>query len=307
MIAPAHYELTQVDLAVVLALVRGGTLKAAGELAGVNTSTVFRVVQRLERALGQRLFERSRSGYRATDGARQLASHAEAIETEVARARGTFGAGSGAARSLAGTVRIGAIDAILHAFVVPAVAALRAEHPKLHFELIASNELASLTHRDVDIALRSTNRPPPHLLGRRLGTVRFAVYGAHALAGAKGNKGKASVALDALAQQPWVAIDDAMPDHPGVAWRKRTLPMVRPVVRANSMLTLAQLVEQGFGVGVLALFHAQRYAGLVQLTAPLEGCQVELWLLSHPESRHLPRIAQTAAKIAASVPAGFER
>src|SRR5215218_3517787 len=75
------------DLAVVLALVRAGNLAGAGEHLGVDGSTVFRSVQRAERALGQRLFERSRAGYRANELGLALARHAERIETELEGAR----------------------------------------------------------------------------------------------------------------------------------------------------------------------------------------------------------------------------
>src|SRR5262245_7957660 len=80
-------ELGAAELALLLALVRGGNLPAAAQLAGVDTSTVFRTLQRAERSLGQRLFERSRAGYRATELATRLAEHAERIEAELEAAR----------------------------------------------------------------------------------------------------------------------------------------------------------------------------------------------------------------------------
>jgi DNA-binding transcriptional LysR family regulator len=287
-----QYEISQPDLAIVLALARGGTLANAGAQLGVDASTVFRTIQRLEKCIGQRLFDRSRSGYRPTDLASELGRHAERIETELAAARGVFASPGG---KLAGTVRISAVDAVLTAFVVPAVEAVRAAHPELRLELLASNDLASLTHRDVDIVLRSTNRPPGHVVGKRLGTMHFAVF-----TGRTRSRRRASLADAApqsLACLPWIAIDDAMPEHPGVAWRKRMLPKVQPVLQANSMQTVVQLIECGMGVGVVALFHARRHKDLVQLTPVLDNCQIDLWILTHPESRHLRRIAEVARYI----------
>src|SRR6188474_3624032 len=98
------------ELAVLLALVRGGTLAAAGALAGVDGSTVFRTVQRCEKALGQRLFERSRSGYLATELGLQLAQHAERIEAELESARSAARLDAGA---VGGLVRISTTDTIL--------------------------------------------------------------------------------------------------------------------------------------------------------------------------------------------------
>ena len=91
------------ELGVLLALVRAGTLAGAGLLLGVDGSTVFRTVQRAEKALGQRLFERSRTGYRATELGLQLAQHAERIEAELEAARGAAQIEAGA---VSGLVRV---------------------------------------------------------------------------------------------------------------------------------------------------------------------------------------------------------
>lgn len=291
-----QYEVSPTDLSVLLALVRARTLVDASALLGMNASTVFRTVQRLERGLGQRLFERTRAGYSPTELATQLSQHAEAIECALLQARSACAEPD---RQLVGTVRISAVDAVLHRFVVPALMVVRAQYPQLSIELLASNEPASLTHRDVDIALRSTNHPPLHVLGKRLGTIRFAVFGGGALA----DQAARALAADpqALAQLPWVAVDDALPEHPGTVWRKRCYTTVQPVLQVNTMQTVAQLIGQGLGVGVLALFQAQGNQALVPLTPALENCQIDLWLLTHPESRHLRRIAEVAACIEAQV------
>ena len=74
--AKTQYRMSPGDLEVTLALARGGTLAAAGERLGVDASTVFRSLQRIERGLGRTLFERTRSGYRATELGAELAEHA---------------------------------------------------------------------------------------------------------------------------------------------------------------------------------------------------------------------------------------
>lgn len=291
-IASMQYAISPADLSTVLALARARTLAQAGLQQGLNASTVFRTIQRIEKGLGQRLFERSRSGYRPTELGERLCRHAETIEDELLAARG---ASSAATDQISGTVRIGAVDAVLHSFVVPVLKPLLAAHPQLRLELQASNELTSLTHRDVDIALRSTERPPEHLVGKRLGTMQFAVYGARSLS--KTLRQADALSLQRLAGLPWIGVDESMPDHPGVVWRKQSMPKVQPILQVNNMLTAVQAIEAGLGIGVVALFHARRHKALVPLTAPLKHCTIDLWLLTHPESRHLRRIAAVARHI----------
>ena len=78
--AETQYRLSAADLEVVLAMARTGTLAAAGDRLGVDASTVFRSLQRIERGLGQSLFARSRTGYLANELAQSLAERAEQVE-----------------------------------------------------------------------------------------------------------------------------------------------------------------------------------------------------------------------------------
>jgi DNA-binding transcriptional LysR family regulator len=276
------------ELAVLLALVRGGTLAAAGALAGVDGSTVFRTVQRCEKALGQRLFERSRSGYLATELGLQLAQHAERIEAELESARSAARLDAGA---VGGLVRISTTDTILSGLLLPALAGLAAAHPLLRLEITARNELVNLSQREADIALRATVKPPPHVVGRELGPIRSAVYGLKPAA-------RPPRQPPDLATARWIAVDDALPEHPSVRWRKKHLPKVEPVLRVNSVQSVVDAVAAGLGVGIAPVFLASQRRELQRLGEPLAECETQLWLLTHPESRHLRRIAVVAAHLA---------
>lgn len=281
MIAAAQYKIGYADLEVVLALVRAGTLAEAGERLSVDASTVFRAIQRIEKGIAERLFERSRTGYLPSELAQELAAHAERLEAQLEAARSAV---QGGPEQVSGTVRITTTDTVLHGLVAPALVALRTSHPLLAYDLHTGNELANLNRRDADIAVRATRRPPPHLVGKHVGPIRVALFAAR-------QGGPASVEEAVAARSGWVAPDDALPEHPSVLWRKKHFPKVAPAYRVNSILTVAELVGRGLGIGILPLFLAQRRGDLAQLTEVLDECQTELWLLTHAESRHLRRVA----------------
>ena len=286
--ASTQYKLSAADLETVLALVRSGTLADAGERLGVDASTVFRALQRIERGLGQALFERSRSGYQALELAQALAEHAEQLEISLESARS---AAQLQPDQVSGTLRITSTDTVLHALVAPALKDLRAVHPQLAYELHTGNELANLTRRDADIAVRATKRPPQHLVGKHVGPIRVALFG--------GKKGSIKRYSDVEAGKAlWVATDDALPEHPSVLWRKRHFPKVLPHYKVNSILTVMELVALGLGVGVLPLFLARSQPNLIQLTEVIDECQTELWILTHPESRHLRRVSTVYGHLA---------
>jgi DNA-binding transcriptional LysR family regulator len=289
--ARTQYSLSAADLQTVLALSRTGTLADAGEQLGLDASTVFRALQRLERGLGQRVFERTRSGYLPSELAQTLVEHAEQMEAALESARS---AAQQRPELVSGRVRITTTDTVLHGLVAPALKVLKAAHPQLAYELHTGNELASLTRRDADIAVRATKRPPQHLVGKRIGPIRVAVYTAK-----KGTIKRYAEVEGGLAT--WIAPDDALPEHPSVVWRQRHFPKAVPVYRVNSILTVAELVALGLGVGVLPLFLAQARPELLQLTEPLADSQTDLWVLTHPESRHLRRVAAVYGHLASSL------
>lgn len=283
MIAKTQYKLSAADLEMLLALVRGGTLAEAGARAGADASTVFRSVQRIEKSLGQRLFERSRRGYLPSEAMLEIARHAERIEAELEAARAAV---MRPGEEVSGRVRLTTVDAVLRGIVLPSLPALVARHPLLQLEMRATNELMSLTKRDADLALRAivpSGKPPEHLIARKLGNMHFVVCASRAMPAGQRRK--------PLDQLDWIAPDESMPDHPSVRWRRRHLPKVVPRHLMGSILGVVQAVEAGLGVAAVPLAMLAVTPQLVQLGDPLPGCESDLWLLAHPESRHLRRIA----------------
>lgn len=272
--AAAHYQVDYPDLSLILALVRGGTLARAAGLLRVDVSTVFRAVRRLEAALGQTLFEKSRTGYLPTGLANHLAQQAERAEQALEAAR--IGVEQGG-EVISGTVRLTCTDSVLQGLLLPALARFMAAYPALILELSTSNDFANLSRRDADIALRLTRKPPEHLVGRCLGTVTYQVC-----ASADYARRHAGRELGDLA---WIAPDDFLPDHPTVTWRRGHLPGVRPSYRCNSMQSVAELVRAGLGVAALPDFLIGN--GLQPLGPALAGHETALWLLTRPDCRAL--------------------
>jgi DNA-binding transcriptional LysR family regulator len=273
-----QYQIDHTDLSLVLALVRGRSLARAAELLQVDVSTVFRAVRRLEAALGVALFEKSRRGYEPSETAQALAEQAERAEQALDAARVALEQGK---QVVSGTVRLTCTDAVLSSLLLPALARFMPNYPALSLELVTSNDFANLSRRDADLALRLTNQPPEHLVGRRLAKVSYVVCA----------RDDGQDRSD-LARQSWIAPDESMPDHATVLWRLHDLPGVMPSYRCSSMYAVAQLTRAGLGVAALPDFILRNQQDLRALSAPLPGCDTELWLLTRPDCRAL-RSVQT--------------
>jgi len=268
------------ELEIVLALQRGGTLAAAADRLKVDTSTVFRAIKRIEQDVGELLFDRSRRGYVATELGRVLASHAERIETQLEEARE---AAFHQATEPSGLLRITLTDTLLHTVLLPVLARFTALHPRIDLELATTNVLVNLSQREADIAIRVTDAPPEHLVGIRLGTMRSAVYG-----------GKEYLAAQPpgrhYGEMDWIALDDALPDHPSQHWRRAHYPQAARRHKVSNLLAVAGGVVNGLGVGVVPLAMMREHPQVAMLDGPLPELDIGLWVLAHPDTRYLGRM-----------------
>jgi len=266
------------ELELVLALIRGRTLHGAAERLGIDASTVFRAIRRLEKALGETLFDRGRQGYVPTPLALELGAHAERIESQLQEARAAVSGSSGAPT---GVLRVTTTDTLLHRLLLPLAARFADLYPGIELELVATNALANLSRREADVAIRATRKPPGHLVGVRLGTLRAAVY----------------ASKDYLARgkpypegADWIVLDDSLPDHPSQAWRRQRYPKLPARHRVNSVMSVAGAVAAGMGVGVAPLFVFDGDPQVEIVEGPLDELDTELWCLAHPDARELQRV-----------------
>lgn len=266
------------ELELVLALIRGRTLHGAAERLGVDASTVFRAIRRLEKALGETLFDRGRQGYVPTPLALELGAHAERIESQLQEARAAVSGSSGAP---AGVLRVTTTDTLLHRLLLPLAARFADLYPGIELELVATNALANLSRREADVAIRATRKPPGHLVGVRLGTLRAAVYA---------SKDYLARGKPYPEDADWIVLDDSLPDHPSQAWRRQRYPKLPARHRVNSVMSVAGAVAAGMGVGVVPLFVFDGDPNVEVVEGPLDELDTELWCLAHPDARDLQRV-----------------
>ncbi|MFC7515383.1 LysR family transcriptional regulator [Herbaspirillum sp. GCM10030257] len=278
--AKMQSNLSLTDLELLLALVRGRTLGGAAERMKVDTSTVFRAIKRLEKDLGELLFERGRQGYLPTELGRELAGYAERIESQLQEARvAAFKSSS----EPSGVLRITTTDTILNGLLLPVLSGFTSAYPKIDLELIVSNAIANLSQRDADVAIRATRKPPEYLVGSKLGTLQSAVFVAKTYL-------QRFEQAPTLEEMEWIALDESLAEHPSQKWRRQRLPRVVPRFRCNSVLSVAGSVVWGMGAGVAPLFLLKDNPQVGMVDGPLAELETDLWMLAHPDVRHLHRV-----------------
>ncbi|HTN64202.1 MAG TPA: LysR family transcriptional regulator [Devosia sp.] len=282
------------DLRMFLAVARAGSLSGAARSLGVNHSTVFRRISGFEASLGVRLFERLPSGYALTPAGEETLGTAERVEADIAALDRTV---TGQDLRLSGIVRITAIDMLAFWLLPEHLKQFRAVYPGIEIEMVVGNETLDLSRRETDIALRIGNTPPETLVGRRVGRLDFAVYGAPDYC-------LAHPSVD-LAAHDWIGLDSA---HAPLARRfEQFLPGVRPVIRSNSVACTVRLAKAGLGLAVLPCAIADQKPDLIRIAEVPDTFGLDLWLLTHEDLRHTARIRVALDFLAAALAGGLER
>ncbi len=265
------------DLRVFLAVARAGSLSGAARSLGVNHSTVFRRIAGLEETLGVRLFERLPNGYALTPAGEETLGIVECIEDDVATLNRTV---TGQDLRLSGSVRITAVDMLAFWLLPDHLARFREAYPHIEISLAVGNEALDLSRRETDIALRISDAPPETLVGRRVGRLDFAVYGAPDYC--------ASHPDTELAQHTWIGLDGG--HAPLTRQFENFLPGVRPAIRSNSVACTVRLAKAGLGLAALPCAIAEQKPDLVRVAELPESFGLDLWLLTHEDLRHTARI-----------------
>jgi DNA-binding transcriptional LysR family regulator len=270
------------DFRLVKVIAEAKGLTGAAERLAVNHSTVFRRLGQLEEALGVKLFERHRTGYALTAAGEEMTLLAERMEEDVA----TFARKlAGQAMSPAGELRVTTNDTLLAHLLTPLFARFTKACPDVRLDVVLSNLALNLSKRDADVAIRATDSPPETLVGRRVATIAWALYGR-----AQDFPEPGGVDLVDLYDRPWVALGDNLAVLKVARYVRERVGPERIVYKVNTVLGLAEAVEAGIGIGPLPCFIADARPQLVRLSPPNPEFSTGLWLLTHPDLRQSARV-----------------
>lgn len=270
------------DLRLVKAIADGKGLSGAADRLGINHSTAFRRLGQLERALGHTLFERHRTGYAPTTAGEAMVALAQRVDDDIASFARKL---AGRELTPAGELRLTTSDTLLVHLLMPLLARFRAHCPEVRLDIVVGNQALNLSQRDADVAIRATDAPPDLLIGRRVARIAWALYGAAARFPQPG-----PFEPEELLAGLWVALGDNLGPLQAARYVRDHVPAERIACKVSTVLGLAEAIEAGIGIGHLPCFIADTRPGLVRLAAPEPEFAADLWLLTHPDLRHSPRV-----------------
>jgi DNA-binding transcriptional LysR family regulator len=268
------------DLRVFNAIVSAGSLRRASQQLGVNHSTVFRRLQRLETSVGTRLFDRLPEGYVLTGSGEALREHSVKIGEEVDALRLRL---LGRDVRPSGTIRVTAPDNIAYSYLPLHFERFRAAYPEIRIELVVAGASLDLSRREADIAVRATSAPPEHLVGRLVCRFAWSFYAAPAYLEQSGRPPDQA----ALNRHRLIAAEGALARLPAMR-RLEQQAGEGIVARCNTLNAMSALAVAGMGI---ALMPDDQFKPELDRLFPIQPeITSDLWILTHPELRRTERI-----------------
>jgi DNA-binding transcriptional LysR family regulator len=267
-----------------LAVLRLGSLSAAGRTLGLTQPTVGRHIALLQACLGGRvLFTRSQTGLMPTAAAHELRPHAE----DMAAAAAAFvRMGSGNVEETAGVVRLAAADVVGVEVLPPILSDFRYQYPNTVIELSVSNQMADLLRRDADIAVRMVRPRQKALLAKRVGKIVLGFYAHRRYLERFGYPER----LEDLAHHTLIGFDRV---SPGVNFLEAApIPVSREMFafRSDNDLALLAALRAGFGIGICHTGIARRDPDLLPLLSKDFKVELEVWVVMHNELKRISRM-----------------
>jgi len=265
-----------------LAVLQTCSLSGGARRLGLTQPTLARHIGELEEALGLELFVRSPRGLSATEAALALRPYAEALSST---AGALLRAASGVGEAIAGTVRVTASEVVGVEVLPPILAALRAQHPALEIELVASNVVEDLLRRDADIAVRMVAPEQEALLVKRLGTISLGLHAHRRYLDRQGVPRR----LEDLHDHSVIGFDHPTPAIRALMAQVPGFEKVRFALRVDNDLAQLAAIRAGFGLGVCQVAVARRDPQLARVLPTVFDLKLGTWLVMHENLRTTPR------------------
>jgi DNA-binding transcriptional LysR family regulator len=266
----------------VLIIARERSLKGSAERLGVDPSTMGRRLESVEARFGARLFLRSRRGLEPSpDAASVLAAAEKMEEIQLAFERELLARDPTRASGITVTASEWGVP-----LLTPALGEIAARHPDVALRLRIENRALDLSRREADVALRVGRPDEPALSGRRVGVVRYGLFGSTRYL----RRRRAPKSGTEARSHDFCALDGQLSQTPHMRWQAELAGDARVVLRTNSMLALLEAARAGHGLATLPCVLAARHDELVPVLPELGTVERDVWVVYHRDLRSSRRL-----------------
>lgn len=235
------------------------SMTRAAEKLYLTQSAMSSRISALEEELGVLLIDRRDKQFRLTIAGARFLIYAQQLLELQREIKAEMGAGEQVAMS----IRIGAIESVLHSWLIPWIEQLRADHPTLALELTVETTpilIDQVSRGTLDLAFAALPASGEGIRNRALRPMEMAFIGNSRL------HRKRVYTLQALAGMELMTFQrGSQPHHTLIdLFRQARLEPLR-VHSISSISAMVQLVQGGFGVATLPRLAVARLKSLSDL------------------------------------------
>lgn len=275
------------DIRVFLGCATQASFRKAASQLHVSSSTVVRRIERLEHALGVRLFNRLPEGVSLTPAGQSMLADAEKME------RAIFDLMRSREQSLTQRVTVGVsiTEGLGSYWVMPQLVRFQRQNPMLHVKMNCAMESADVLRLEADIAVQLIPPESQDLVTARLGRLHIYPFAARSYLDTYGTPtSPEEMRRHRIIRQVAPQLDDTV-------W-KRELKMEdvddNIGISTNASTALLYAIENGAGIGGLPTYVAALNDRIVPVDIGKRH-SVDIWLAYHPELRKNSRKAHLIA------------
>jgi DNA-binding transcriptional LysR family regulator len=281
---PSLSKLSWDDIRVFLCCADAGSFRKAADTLRINSSTVVRRIERLEKMLGVPLFNRLPDGASPTSEGKAIVESARLME------RAIFDVYRKTARPDAdhrGTVRISITEGLGTYWMMPWLVDFQQQHQHMIVDLRCAMESADVLRMEADLAIQLSEPTAPDLVRFKLGRLHVYPFASKAYAERFGlPKNKEEMRHHRL-------VDQHAPPFAESAWAGYLgLANVEGIVgiRSNASSSIFYAIERGAGIGGLPTYACALNAPVVPVDIDVRHAK-DIWLTYHPDLRKVKRVA----------------
>ncbi len=259
-----------------LAVADTGSLSSAARRLKVSQPTVGRRIEQLEQQLNSILFVRSARGLSLTESGENILASARQMEE--------FSIGierlvTGENQQLEGLVRVSLTETLGAQWLPGRLLEFHQNYPSLHLELHVDDHAVNLTKREADIAVRLARPQQPDLVARRVGELRFGLYGSIDYLQRHG----IPTEISELKQHYHVGYDQGMSNYSAIQRLEGLFTADNIRHRSNSRIGQLEATASGIGLAALTCISADQDQRLQRVLGEGIDYGREIWLVTHSD------------------------
>ncbi len=272
------------SLRYILAVAREGGLSGAARVLGVNHATVSRQLAKAEETAGVRFFTRLASGLQATEAGQVAIAHAEEVEARMVALDMALAARD---ETEQGELKITTPPLLAGDHFAEDIKEFKRLHPGIDVHLLGATEVLNLHRREADVAIRVTQSPEESLWGRMVTRQR---------AGWFASPDFVEKYQDVLSRKdtetalPYIAFSAWASASPGGLFTD--LPPCKVAIKTDDMVSAMALARKGVGMVRTSNLLGETDPGLIRVPGISLSDHTPIWVLTHPDLRHVPRVTE---------------